>query len=88
MSKDAYELMHQWKIPGSKIITKDRYTFIDNKQYFEFDVFKDPQNALKSDDVGLLELEKTDTAQEVITPDFMEVVPSTGDKRYSNAVIA
>lgn len=88
ISKDAYGLMHQWMIPWSKIITKDRYTFIDNKQYFEFDVFKEPQNALKTDDIGLLEIEKTDTAQEVIIPDFMEVVPSTGDKRYANAVIA
>lgn len=88
ISKDTYNLMHQWQVPESKIITKDRYTFIDNKQYFEFDVFKEPENALKPDDVWLLELEKTDVSQEVILPDFMEVVPSTGDARYSNAVIA
>ena len=86
--KDTYKLMHQRKVPWSKIIQKDRYTFIDNKQYFEFDVFKEPENALKLDDVWLLELEKTDVLQEVIIPDFMKVVESTGDKRYSNAVIA
>lgn len=88
ISKDTYNLMHQWKVPWSKIITKDRYTFIDNKQYFEFDVFKEPKNALKPDDVGLLELEKTDISQEVVIPNFMKVVESTGDKRYANAVIA
>lgn len=66
------------------IIRKIRYCFLFKNQYFEMDVFCDPQCGL-----CLLEIELEDEHQQVEFPPFVKVrMEVTDDPAYSNYEIA
>lgn len=64
-------------------IVKDRYCFEFQNQYFELDIY--PQ----SETEAILEIELTDRKDEVVIPDFIEVIKEvTDDDFYKNYKIA
>jgi CYTH domain-containing protein/predicted ATPase len=70
------------RIPGSRIIKKNRYCFAYNNQYFELDIFIEPRGRC------FLEIELTDRNDVLSLPPFLEIEKEvTGDERYSNRAI-
>lgn len=65
-------------------IDKQRHCFVWRDQYFELDVFQDPQGLV------LLEIELTDEHQPISFPDFLQgcLTEVTNDSSYSNYEIA
>lgn len=64
------------------VIRKVRYCFLWKNQYFELDVFENPNN------LTLLEIELAEEGAKVILPDFMNLVEVTNDPRFSNYQMA
>lgn len=70
--------------PEKKIIRKNRYCFLWQNQYFEFDEFIEPRKGLY-----ILEIELTEENERVVIPDFVSVIREvTDDSGYSNYEIA
>jgi len=68
---------------GEKSIRKDRYCFISQNQYFELDIYP------LWEDEAILEIELTSENQEVIIPDWIEVIQEvTDNQKYKNYNLA
>lgn len=79
-----YLALSRERDPAKKIIRKNRYCFLWQNQYFEFDKFVEPRKGLY-----ILEIELTEENERVVVPDFVSVIREvTGDSRYSNYEIA
>ncbi len=79
-----YEFGKQFKLPGSRFVRKKRLCFVWWNQYFELDMFEEPQLPH-----AFLELELADPAQPMTLPPFLKVVREvTGEKAWSNYALA
>lgn len=77
ISKDEYI---QFLVEGINTVTKDRYCFFYESQYFELDIYPDWE------DTAILEIELTEEGQEVKIPDWITVIEEvTDNKKYRNA---
>ena len=77
ISKDQYI---QFLVEGINTVTKDRYCFFYESQYFELDIYPDWE------DTAILEIELTEEGQEVKIPDWITVIEEvTDNKKYRNA---
>lgn len=85
---NRYQDLDRIKAFNTDKIRKTRNYFLDNDQYFSFDMFQYPRTALQQGDIWLMEIEKTEEEEIVRIPSWMEVEDVTNDPRYSNAVIA
>lgn len=84
ISPKQYLALSHERDPAKKIIRKNRYCFLWQNQYFEFDEFIEPRKGLY-----ILEIELTEENERVVIPDFVRVIREvTGDSRYSNYEIA
>lgn len=78
-----YLEMQSQRIPGSRIIKKNRYCFAYNNQYFELDIFLDPPCKPK------LEIELTEENDALYLPPFLKIEKEvTNDLAYSNFSLA
>lgn len=70
--------------PACGRVEKTRYCFVWKNQYFELDIFENPQGLV------LLELELTEEGDKVVLPDSLAdyATDVTSDPRYSNSEIA
>ena len=68
---------------SEKSLKKDRYCFVFNSQYFELDLYSSWQGT------AILEIELTSETQEIIIPDWIEVLKEvTDDPEYKNYNLA
>ncbi len=73
----------QLQLPNTRIISKQRHCFVWRNQYFELDVFLDPEG------LCLLEIELTEENDQVELPPGLAIVREvTADKHYSNRSLA
>ncbi len=83
ITEREYQSLSMFRDPSARLIRKIRFCFIYDYQYFELDVFIEP------DGLFLLELELTEENAEFRLPPFLDVVKDvTDDVRYTNAAIA
>jgi CYTH domain-containing protein/nucleoside-triphosphatase THEP1 len=84
ISKEQYEIAKMKILPGSIMITKRRFVFIWENQYFEFDVFQEKMSGL-----FILEIELTKECDAVKLPPFINVIKEvTDDASYYNRTLA
>ena len=84
ISATDYETSLRFQLPGTRLITKDRYCFVYENQYFEFDLIQMPGGL-----VYLLEIELTEETQVPKLPPFIDIIKDvTDDKRYTNRAMA
>lgn len=77
ISKDEYI---QFLVEGIKTVTKDRFCFFYENQYFELDIYPEWE------DEAILEIELTEVGQEVKIPEWIIVIEEvTDNKKYRNA---
>lgn len=87
LSPQEYVNLLSFADPQRKTITKTRYCFLWENQYFELDEYKEHIPGM--DYKHVLEIELTHIEQEVKMPPFIEVAQeATGDKRFSNYNLA
>ena len=80
-----FELAHNRDM-AYEIVRKIRYCFLWEHQYFELDVFRNPESARNT---TLMEIELEEIDQNVILPTFIDVIEDvTTDYRYANSSIA
>ncbi len=83
ITASEYKALTQFQESGTRIITKTRYCFISDEQYFELDVFVNPSGVI------LLEIELTEANGQVVIPSFIDVEREvTGDLAFSNHQLA
>ena len=69
--------------PNLKTIRKTRYCLTYNNQYFEIDIYPEWDNQ------AIMEIELSDENEEVIIPDFIEIIKEvTEDNKYKNYEMA
>jgi len=82
---DFYELM-KIRDRGRDVLLKDRYCFLWENQYFELDVFKQPER-LRG--LTILEIELTEENSDVELPNWLgKVTEITGNPDFSNYNLA
>lgn len=78
-----YLRMQSKKIPGTKVVKKNRYCFAYNNQYFELDIFIEPKRHC------WLEIELTEENDSLTLPPFLEIEKEvTGDPAFTNFALA
>lgn len=83
ITPDDYILLLGQRDRNRQEISKSRYCFVWDHQYFNVDVFRQP------DSLFLLEVQTSRVRQEVVIPDFLDVIREvTDDPSYLNASIA
>lgn len=81
---DDYEFGKQFQLASTRFVRKKRLCFVYDNQYFELDRFTDPRL-----DYAILEIELTDTKDEVRLPPFLHIEEEvTGNKAYGNRALA
>lgn len=83
ITKEVYDELMESADPNKNTITKDRYCFLYDGQYFELDVFR------FWDDRALLELELKSENQEYKLPPEIKVIEDVSDDyHYKNSYLA
>jgi CYTH domain-containing protein len=83
LAREEYQRLIGEANPNLRRILKTRYTFSYEHQYFQLDAFTTPIQ------LTILEVELTESTQEVLMPPFIKVIKEvTDDEEYSNARIA
>jgi len=84
ITREEYYTLLRRADPGFATIKKTRHCFPFKDQYYELDVFHNPQGLV------LLEVEPTEKNDTIILPDFLKdhVTDVTGSPQYSNREIA
>ena len=81
ISESAYRNLLLTKSDNSISLTKTRYSFVHDQQYFKLDIF--------DDDMCILEVNLTKENPNISIPDFVYVVQDvTNDEEYQNINIA
>lgn len=81
ISESAYRNLLLTKSDNSVSLTKTRYSFVHDQQYFKLDIF--------DDDMCILEVNLTKENPNISIPDFVYVVQDvTNDEEYQNINIA
>ena len=84
ITAEEYECSVRFQLPGTRIIKKDRYCFIYENQYFEFDRIPHDSGSLY-----LLEIELTEMTHQPRLPPFLRILRDvTDDPHYTNRAIA
>jgi CYTH domain-containing protein len=84
ISRREYETLRTLRNPEKCNIKKRRICFFWKEQFFEVDLFAEPQPGL-----ALMEAERTDRTPELELPPFVKVIRNvTDEKQYSNSEIA
>lgn len=84
ISSEEYLTLLAERDLGRVEIRKHRYSFVYESQYFQFDVFLHPQNALM-----VLEVELTDENQDIDLPSFLPIVRDvTSEPAFKNINLA
>ena len=84
ITRREYEALRTLRNPEKCTIRKRRVCFFWKEQFFEVDLFEEPQPGL-----ALMEAERTDRTPKLELPPFIKVIRNvTDEKQYSNAEIA
>jgi CYTH domain-containing protein/predicted ATPase len=84
ITRREYEALRTFRNPEKCTIKKRRVCFFWKEQFFEVDLFEEPQHGL-----ALMEAERTDRTQDLELPPFVKVIRNvTFEKQYSNDEIA
>lgn len=84
ITRREYEALRTLRNPEKCTIKKRRVCFFWKEQFFEVDLFEEPQPGLM-----LMEAERTDRTPDLELPPFVKVIRNvTDEKQYSNAEIA
>jgi CYTH domain-containing protein len=84
ISENEYETLFALRDPDKLSIRKERVCFFWKEQFFEIDLFEEPQKGLI-----LMEAERTDRTPKLELPLFVNVIRNvTGEEKYSNFGIA
>lgn len=85
-ARTYHELFTEEKDPDLDVIVKRRHCFVWKGQYFELDVFIEPQRLAG---LHILEIELTEENDRVTIPPFINVINDvTSDERFSNHSLA
>ncbi len=83
ISKEKYDTLAETILDGTHPIRKYRHCFEYKNQLFELDIYDFDKS------FSTLELELENEEQQVILPDFIDVIADvTGDKRFRNFTLA
>ncbi len=84
ITRREYEALRTLRNPEKCTIKKRRICFFWKEQFFEVDLFEEPQPGL-----ALMEAERTDRTPDLKLPPFVKVIRNvTDEKQYSNSEIA
>lgn len=83
ISRGEYEALMKNRLDGTRVINKVRHCFEFEDQLLELDIYS------FWNDRATLEIELESEEQEVVLPDFIEVIADvSSDKNYSNFALA
>jgi len=86
ISAEEFNRLSAMRLPYSSRIKKNRFCFVWKNQYFELDVFTEPE---WTEGLFILEIELTEENDEVIIPPFLKVNREvTNEQAYSNFSLA
>ena len=83
ISSVEYDSLSRLRIPGTRVIQKQRHCFVYHNQYFELDIFEEPSY------LCLLEIELTEESETVELPHaWRDLLDVTEDPQFTNYEIA
>lgn len=83
ITADEYDTLLKNKLDGTRVIKKTRHCFVFGGKLMELDIYD------FWDDVATLEIELKSEEEQVVLPDFIEVIKDvSADEMYSNFSLA
>lgn len=79
ISKSEYNNYLKQSDPNKILICKTRFVFKFKNQVFELDIFKEPFK-----DLAILEIELNDINDDVILPDYLDIIEEVTNKKEFN----